>query len=97
MLVEAANRTRDLRKSPEPFVLITALADYAINYQINAFTTRGSSLPRILSDLHRHIITVFNENNVQIMTPSYMADTEIAKIPTESWDGKLAPSTEKAV
>ncbi|AXI45762.1 mechanosensitive ion channel protein MscS [Sulfitobacter sp. SK012] len=97
MLVEAANRTRDLRKSPEPFVLITALADYAINYQVNAFTTRGSSLPRILSDLHRHIITVFNENNVQIMTPSYMADTEIAKIPTESWDGKLAPSTEKAV
>ncbi|MFK7880652.1 mechanosensitive ion channel family protein [Roseobacter sp.] len=90
MLVEAANRTRDLKKSPEPFVLVAALADYAINYQVNAFTTRGTSLPRILSDLHGNIITVFNENNVQIMTPSYEADTEVPKIPAENWDGKLA-------
>ncbi|MGJ8586159.1 MAG: mechanosensitive ion channel family protein [Marinosulfonomonas sp.] len=90
MLIEAANRTRDLRKSPKPFVLVTALADYAVNYQINGFTTRGASLPRILSDLHRNIITVFNENEVQIMTPSYMADPEEAKIASEAWDGTLA-------
>lgn len=90
MLIEAANRTRDLKKSPVPFVLWAQLADYAINYQINAFTTRGSSLPRILSDLHRNIVDVFNENGVQIMTPSYEADPEAPKIPTEVWTGKLA-------
>lgn len=90
MLVEAANRTTSLKKSPEPFVLCTALADYAINYQINAFTTRGSLLPKILSDLHFNIVNVFNENNVQIMTPSYMADPEELKIPNAEWDGTLA-------
>ncbi|WP_170764307.1 mechanosensitive ion channel family protein [Ruegeria lacuscaerulensis] len=90
MLIEAANRTKGIKAKPEPFVLWTALADYAINYQINGYTTRGSIIPKIRSDLHRNIVAVFNENNVQIMTPSYMADPPEPKIPAEDWDGHLA-------
>jgi small-conductance mechanosensitive channel len=90
MLIEAALRTDGLNNVPKPFVLWTGLADYAINYQINAYTSRGSILPKLLSDLHRNIVDVFNENAVQIMTPSYMADPEQAKIATEPWDGTLA-------
>ncbi|PSL15093.1 mechanosensitive ion channel family protein [Shimia abyssi] len=90
MLVEAARRTNGLKKSPAPFVLVTALADYAMNYQINAFTTRGSYLPLLLSELHKHISDVFNENGVQIMTPSYMADTPELKISDPNWEGDLA-------
>lgn len=90
MLIEAANRTKGIKAKPEPFVLWTALADYAINYQINGYTTRGSIIPKIKSDLHRNIVAVFNENNVQIMTPSYMADPPEPKIPTQEWDGHLA-------
>lgn len=95
MLIEAAKRTPNLKNSPSPFVLRAALADYAVNYQINAFTTRGSIMPKIMSDLHSNIIDVFNENNVQIMTPSYIADTDVPKIPTQDWDGKLAVIKEK--
>lgn len=90
MLIEAARRTDGVKKSPVPFVLWTGLGDYAINYQVNAFTNRGGSLPQILSNLHRNIISVFNENDVQIMTPSYEADPEEPKIPTKAWDGSLA-------
>lgn len=90
MLIEAANRTNGIKIRPEPFVLWTALADYAINYQINGYTTRGSIIPKIKSDLHRNIVAVFNENNVQIMTPSYMADPPEPKIPAVEWDGHLA-------
>ncbi len=90
MLIEAAHRTKGIKAKPEPFILWTALADYAINYQINGYTTRGSSIPKIRSDLHRNIVAVFNENNVQIMTPSYMADPPEPKIPAEEWDGHLA-------
>jgi len=93
MLIEAANRTKGIKAKPEPFVLWTALADYAINYQINGYTTRGSVIPKIRSDLHRNIVAVFNENGVQIMTPSYMADPPDPKIPTEDWDGHLAHET----
>ncbi|WP_240336793.1 mechanosensitive ion channel family protein [Tropicibacter sp. Alg240-R139] len=90
MLIEAAHRTKDLKARPAPFVLWTALADYAINYQINAYTTRGASIPRIKSDLHRNIMAVFTENGVQIMTPSYIADPPEAKIPPKDWSGQLA-------
>ncbi len=90
MLIQAANRTKGIKGKPEPFVLWTALADYAINYQINGYTTRGSIIPKIRSDLHRNIVAVFNENNVQIMTPSYIADPAEPKIPAEEWDGHLA-------
>ncbi|MCG7521331.1 mechanosensitive ion channel family protein [Ruegeria sp. Ofav3-42] len=93
MLIEAANRTKGIKAKPEPFVLWTALADYAINYQINGYSTRGSIIPKIKSDLHRNIVAVFNENNVQIMTPSYMADPPEPKIPAEHWDGHLAHET----
>ncbi|RBW60261.1 mechanosensitive ion channel family protein [Ruegeria sp. A3M17] len=93
MLIEAANRTKGIKAKPEPFVLWTALADYAINYQINGYTTRGSIIPKIRSDLHRNIVAVFNENSVQIMTPSYMADPPEPKIPAEHWDGHLAHET----
>lgn len=94
MLIEAAQRTPGIKRTPKPFVLWTALADYAINYEINAFTTRGSDLPRIYSDLHENIVTVFNENGTQIMTPSYMADPDEPKIPTEPWDGTLSHERE---
>ena len=90
MLIEAAKRTKHLKSTPQPFVLWVALADYAINYQINAFTTRGSSLPKIYSDLHKNIVSVFHENGVQIMTPSYMSDPAEPKVPQEEWDGVLA-------
>ncbi|WP_254446091.1 mechanosensitive ion channel family protein [Ruegeria sp. HKCCD7255] len=94
MLIEAAHRTQGLRKNPEPFVLWTQLADYAINYEINAYTSRGSSLPKILSDLRENIVDVFNENGTQIMTPSYIADPPKPKVPTEEWDGRLAHHVE---
>ncbi len=95
MLIEAAKRTPNLKNSPTPFVLCAALADYAINYQINAFTIRGSLMPKIMSDLHSNIIDVFNENDVQIMTPSYIADPDIPKIPAQEWDGELAATKKK--
>ena len=94
MLVEAALRTQGLKKTPEPFVLWTQLADYAINYEINAYTSRGSSLPKILSDLRENIVEVFNENGTQIMTPSYIADPPEPKVSTEEWNGRLAHKVE---
>jgi small-conductance mechanosensitive channel len=80
MLIEAVRRTKILKKSPAPFVLRTALADYAVNYQVNAYAKHGLHLPKVLSDLRTNILDVFNENHIQIMTPSYIADPEIPKI-----------------
>ena len=40
----------------------------------------------LYSDLHRNIQDVFNEHDVQIMTPNYVADTPEPKVvPPEQW------------
>lgn len=84
MLLEAVARTSGLRSKPPPFVLRSELADYAVVYEVNACPDELDALPRLESDLHANILDVFHENQVQIMTPSYIADPEIPKIaPTE--------------
>ncbi|HLV38313.1 mechanosensitive ion channel family protein [Xanthomarina sp.] len=90
MLKLAANRTEGLLKNPPPFVLKKDLADYAVNYEINAYCTDIHHINIIYSVLNQNILDVFNENNVQIMTPSYVADTEIPKVvPKDQWDTPL--------
>jgi small-conductance mechanosensitive channel len=91
MLKLAANRTEGLLKNPKPFVLKKDLADYAVNYEINAYCKDVKNIKIIYSELNQNILDVFNENNVQIMTPSYVADTEIPKVvPKDQWNTPLA-------
>jgi hypothetical protein len=61
-------------------VLRLELADYAVVYEVNAFPASLDAVPRLKSDLYANILDVFNENQVQIMTPSYIADPEVPKI-----------------
>ena len=84
MLLEAARRTAGFKSKPEPFVLRQELADYAVVYEINAYAESVDALPKLKSTLHGNILDVFNENLVQIMTPSYEADPATPKIaPTD--------------
>jgi len=91
MLKLAVERTDGLLKEPPPFVLKTSLGDFAITYEINAYCNDASSLPALYSALHQNILDVFNENNVQIMTPAYISDPSAPKIvPRDQWDIPLA-------
>jgi small-conductance mechanosensitive channel len=86
MLVDAAERTPGLLKEPKPFVLATALGDFAITYQINAYSNEPTRMMRLYDELHRNILDVFNEHGVQIMTPAYEGDPEEPKIvPKDRW------------
>lgn len=80
----AANRTEYLEKSPEPFVLQTELQDFYVAYQVNAFTKHAERQALIKSDLHRHILDVCNEMDIEILSPHYRAnrDGNHSTIPT---------------
>jgi small-conductance mechanosensitive channel len=71
LLIEAAQRTKDLLKSPPPFVLQTALNDFYVTYELNAYTDAPEIMPRIYSELHQNIQNIFNEAGVEIMSPHY--------------------------
>jgi small-conductance mechanosensitive channel len=95
MLKLAAGRTEGLLEDPPPFVLKLSLGDFAVTYEINAFCNDASRMPQLYSALHQNILDVFNENNVQIMTPAYEGDPEIPKVvPRNQWDTPLANENE---
>ena len=87
MLKLAAGRTEGLLKEPAPFVLKESLGDFAVNYEINAYCQDISQILFIYNNLHQNILDIFNENDVQIMTPAYMNDPEIPKVVSkDKWD-----------
>jgi len=91
MLLEAARRTAGLLAEPKPFVLQTALGDFAVTYEINVYCDDPQAMGPLYSELHRNILDVFNEYGVQIMTPAYEGDPEQPKIvPREQWFTKPA-------
>ncbi len=87
MLKEAADRTEGLLREPPPYVLKLSLGDFAINYELNVFCDDPEKINYYYTKLHEHILDVFNENNVQIMTPAYEGDPEIPKVvPKDQWN-----------
>ena len=73
LLLDAAAKTQNLQKKPEPFVRITALDDFYVEYEINAYTRRSELLSNIYSELHQNILDSFHSNGVEIMSPHIFA------------------------
>ncbi len=71
LLIDSALECEDLLKDPKPFVFQTALDDFYVHYEINAFTDKPSSMAKIYSDLHQNIQDKFNEAGVEIMSSHY--------------------------
>jgi small-conductance mechanosensitive channel len=73
LLLDAAHATKGLRQHPEPFVLVTALDDYYVEYEVNAYTNQYDKLPMIYSELHHNILDSFHSHGVEIMSPHIYA------------------------
>ena len=73
MLIEAALRTPGIEKEPRPFVLETGLNDWYPVYQINAYTKDAQRMAAIYSEMFQNIQDRFNEEGVEIMSPTYIA------------------------
>ncbi len=71
IMIEAARRTEGVLADPPPFVFQTALNDYNVSYQINAYTDRPHEMARLYSDLHQHLQDTFNEGGIEILSPMY--------------------------
>jgi len=100
MLIQAARRTPGIRAEPEPFVLQRSLGDFAVNYEINAYTDEPRRILATYSDLHRNVLDVFNEYGVQIMTPAYEGDPEQPKVVArDQWflSPAVSPTPERVV
>jgi small-conductance mechanosensitive channel len=86
MLLMAAERTAGILQEPRPFVLERTLGDFAVTYELNVYCRSANTMLHLYAELHRHILDVFNEYGVQIMTPAYERDPAMPKIvPQTDW------------
>jgi small-conductance mechanosensitive channel len=73
VLVEAAKATTHIVSTPEPFVLQTDLNDFNVSYQLNAYTSLPTKMPRIYSELHQNIQDKCNAADIEILSPHFSA------------------------
>ena len=86
MLLMAAARTPGLLRQPPPFILQKGLGDFCVTYELNVYCDQPLRMFQLYADLHRNILDVFNEYNIQIMTPAYVSDPAEPKVvPKDQW------------
>ena len=86
MLLEAAERTPGLLREPKPYVRQIELGTFAVTYEINVYCNEPAAMNERYTTLHQNILDIFNEYDVQIMTPAYENDPERAKVvPKDHW------------
>jgi small-conductance mechanosensitive channel len=85
LLIAAAKNSDGIDKDKEPFVLQTALEDFYVAYQLNAYTSEPHRMASIYSEMHRNIQDQFFEAGVEILSPHYRAarDGNHVAIPDE--------------
>src|SRR5262249_36875273 len=71
LMISAALATEDVMHDPSPFVLQTALNDFYVSYELNAYTAKPTNMQNIYSMLHQNIQDRFNEAGVEINSPHY--------------------------
>lgn len=76
LLLNAAQKTDLVLKTPKPFVLKTSLDDFYISYQLNSYINAPEFTAKIKSDLHMHILNEFNLAGVEILSPHYRANRD---------------------
>ena len=96
MLLQAAGRTGGVKTDPAPMVIKAELGDFYVRYDLNVAVTDLARQGRILSELHQHILDVFNEYGVQIMSPNFEAQPDQpVLVPRSKWFAAPAqPGTE---
>jgi len=86
MLQLAAERTPGVCKTPPPRVVQRALSDFYVEYQLIADLEPRHQRPIVLSDLHANIQDVFNEHDVQILSPHFVGQPAAAVVvPQSKW------------
>ncbi len=96
LLIEAGTGCEGVLEEPEPFVLQTALGDFAVSYELRVYTDLPGAMARLRSRLNERIRDAFAEAGVEILSPDHLALREHAPAATEAPSGPATsqPGTE---
>jgi small-conductance mechanosensitive channel len=93
LLIEGASRTKQIITDPAPKVLEQSFGNYAVEYQLRAWTDMSEGLFDIYADLRPNILDSFAEAGVEIMTPTILSHRDASElaIPTERFPSRPRP------
>ncbi|MGC5197209.1 mechanosensitive ion channel family protein, partial [Aphanothece microscopica] len=73
LMLEAARSVKTISDELDPFVLQTALNDFHISYELNAYLRDSTTYRETLSQLHAALQDCFARAGVEILSPGYHA------------------------
>jgi small-conductance mechanosensitive channel len=93
LMIEGARRTGHILPDPPPCVWQTTLGDYAISYQLRAWSDRADLMYETHSILRANVLDEFNRAGVEIMTPVIYAHRDASElaIPQEKFPNRPQP------
>jgi small-conductance mechanosensitive channel len=93
LMIDGARRTEHILSDPPPCVWQTNLDNYAVSYQLRAWSDRADLMFETNSHLRANVLDEFNRAGVEIMTPSIFAhrDASGLAIPQEQLANRPAP------
>jgi small-conductance mechanosensitive channel len=85
-LIKGAQKSEHILQEPAPFVLIKALDDFYVNYEINGYTKNPEKAAVIYSILHENIKNELHIAGIEILSPHYQAirDGNVLTVPPEN-------------
>ena len=86
LLKAAAMRTPDIRDNPEALVWPTTLGDFAVVYELVAYTDRADKMGATYATLRRNALDALHNAGIEIMTPNVQAvrDASRVAVPVEN-------------
>ena len=75
-LLEAASQVEGLMKEPKPFVWITGLQDFAVEYTVYVSTNQIKRLPEVDAALRRTVLATCRRHKIDIRTPRLIQRVE---------------------
>ena len=85
LMNDGARCTEHILVEPAPLVLQTSLGDFAVEYELRAWTDRADEMLLTSSNLRKNVLDAFNAAGIEIMTPSVLAhrDASLLAVPEE--------------
>jgi small-conductance mechanosensitive channel len=90
LMIEAARQTTHILPDPAPYVWQISLDNYAVTYELRAFTNDAALRYETHSRLQANVLDAFNRAGVEIMTPSVLShrDASMPAVPQEQYPGR---------
>lgn len=76
LLLEAAEKTKEIIQEPQPVVLLKRLDSYAAVYELRAYTNKPNEFLKIQSELRKNAYDIFQMQGIDLTVPQAQANID---------------------